>query len=53
MTLSMLFWLLMLLALLFGGSKRLSERAPPWSSNLLLWIMLLVLGWAVFGAPIK
>jgi len=52
MTIALLFWILMLIWLIFG----------VWSSwpniqgaggNLLLFILLLILGWAEFGSPIK
>ena len=60
MTSSILFWILMLLALLYGGlswhSSRTPEqsaRFPSWGGNLLLWLILIVLGWSEFGPPIR
>ncbi len=53
MTLGLLFWILMLIALVCGwpGNPWLGGR--PWVNNLLLFLLLGVLGWAVFGAAIK
>lgn len=53
MTLALLFWILMLLALLVGGVRKIGEKAPPWSATALTWFLFLILGWAVFGAPIR
>ncbi len=52
MTLALAFWILMLLSLFFGlytdwPNHNLVGR------NLILWLLLLLLGWAQFGAPIK
>lgn len=53
MSMGLVFWILMLLWLVFWG---LSTWGPltqfPWGGNLLLFILLLLLGWASFGAPI-
>lgn len=51
MTFALLFWVLMLLCLLsmvWGGWPLTKASAP----NLLLFILLLLLGWRVFGAPV-
>lgn len=57
MTLSLLFWLLMLLWLVFELWSRqwvlTRESAKPLGSSLLLFLLLLTLGWGVFGAPIR
>ncbi len=57
MTLGFIFWLIMLLCLLLGG---LGWRGPEanrasftFGSNLLLYILLFLLGWAVFGFVIS
>ncbi len=55
MTLTLLFWILMLLWLVAYGWGWSSNPAP-WPArfpNLLLFIIILTLGWQVFGAPIK
>lgn len=59
MPLALLFWVLMLLWLIFGlWSNWPGQQAPwgpygPFGSNLLLFIVLVILGWAVFGAAIR
>lgn len=56
MNLSLLFWVVMLLALLMGGlsaSNRLGSKIPSWSGGLLYWVALACLGWEVFGSAIK
>lgn len=55
MSLSLLFWILMLLWLIFGGLER---WGPPgqywgWGGWLLIFILMVILGWQVFGAPVK
>jgi hypothetical protein len=54
MTMGLAFWILMLVSLVFGFfASRLVGPYGPIGSNLLLFILLLLLGWQVFGAPIK
>jgi len=51
MTLGLMFWILMLLWLVLG----LWHAWPNWpvvGSNLLLFLLFLVLGWKTFGPPI-
>ena len=50
-----LFWILMLLSLLFGFWHWSGRAGPygPFGVNLLLFILLALLGWKVFGAPIR
>jgi hypothetical protein len=56
MSIGLLFWLLWILSLIFGGLPYMrAEGRPSFTTgapNLLLWILLGLLGWAVFGAPI-
>jgi len=54
MTIGFIFWLLMLLWLLFGAyTNRASLNLPwVWGGNLLMFILLFLLGWRVFGWPI-
>lgn len=54
MSIAFLFWLLMLLWLLFGAYTRRASIGTPWvwGGDLLLWILLFLLGWRVFGWPI-
>jgi hypothetical protein len=57
MTLGLLFWILMLLWLVGYGYGTLNTPAnrawPVMGPNILLFVLLLVLGWATFGSPIK
>jgi len=57
MTLALIFWILMLLWLAFGFWTSWPSVAAgqwhPFGGNLLLFILLLLLGWAAFGAPVK
>jgi hypothetical protein len=51
-SIGLLFWVIMIIGLLFGIYT--NRAAPlPWVSNsLVLWILLALLGWAVFGAAV-
>ena len=53
MSIGFLFWLLMILWLIFGmWSVWPAAGQPNWrpvGGNLLLWILLFILGWRVFG----
>lgn len=61
MTLSIAFWVLMLLYLVLGGWWWWPAVPPanspaswrPFGGHLFLWLLLLILGWATFGAIIK
>jgi hypothetical protein len=55
MTIALLFWILMILWLLSYFAQAGGWGGPygVWGFNLLLFILLLLLGWGVFGAPIK
>ena len=57
MTVQLLFWVLMLLWVVLGGveawPKARSGGAKAASSFLLLFALFLMLGWQVFGAPIR
>jgi hypothetical protein len=52
MSIASLFWIIIILGFVFGFvSNRASARA--WlSSDLAIWVLILLLGWAVFGAPL-
>jgi len=53
MTLSLVFWLLMLIWLVFGlWSNWPVQNRPNLGGTVLLFILLLLLGWRVFGPPI-
>ncbi len=54
MTLALVFWILMLLWLVSMGAGYLG--GPSWSGhagNILLFLLFLTLGWALFGAPVR
>jgi hypothetical protein len=56
MPLTILFWVLMLFWLFFGFWLNHDPAQPfyRWGSgHLLLWILLAVLGWGVFGPPVS
>ncbi len=55
MTKQLLFWVIMLIWLLFGGYTNRGEgKIGPWvTNNLFLWALLALLGWMVFGPAIK
>lgn len=52
MTIGLVFWILMLLWLVFGLWTRWPLAFPAAGGDLLLFVLLLLLGWKVFGAPI-
>lgn len=59
MTLALLFWILMLLWIVLGAFRDwpAAPSGPiswaPFGGSLLLFILLLILGWHAFGTPIK
>ncbi len=55
MTLAVLFWILMLFGFFLNGWGWVYPTAPPftrWGGGLLLFLLLLILGWQVFGTPV-
>lgn len=58
MTLEIVFWILMLIWLVWGGVGNWPAQGAPANriaigGHLLLFFIILVLGWAEFGAPIS
>jgi len=57
MSIGLIFWILMLFWLVFGmwtnWASIHSGDYRPFGNNLLLFILLLLLGWAAFGAPVR
>jgi hypothetical protein len=51
MTFGLAFWILMLLWLVFGTWRSWPDNYAV-GSNLMLFILMLLLGWKTFGAPI-
>jgi hypothetical protein len=54
MTIGFVFWLLMLLWLIFGAYTNRAAFGTPlvWGGNALLFVLIFLLGWRVFGWPI-
>jgi hypothetical protein len=52
MTIGLLFWILFIVGLVFYGIGvvRTREYEIP---GILFWVLIFLLGWAQFGAPIK
>jgi len=51
-SLGLIFWILMLIWAVFGFA---GPRLGPWApigSTVLLFVLLLILGWSQFGAPV-
>lgn len=55
MGIGLVFWILMLIWLVFGFAWHwgaVPGTYGPWGHSLLLFVLLLLLGWAAFGPPI-
>ena len=52
MTLGLAFWIIMLLWAVFGVWRNWPAPGLPVVGDLLLFILFLLVGWKVFGAPI-
>ena len=54
MSLNIAFWVIMLVWLLFGA-WHLYQSANPMiiGGNLIVFVLFLILGWKVFGAPLQ
>ncbi len=54
MSKELLFWMIYLICLLFGGWLGYSSGDRRWiGGGVIIFILVGLLGWAVFGAPIK
>ncbi len=53
MTLGLIFWIIMLVWLLFSGWSLRAGGPTAWGGSLMLFVLLLLLGWHSFGAPIR
>ena len=54
MPLSILFWVLMIVWLVFGYIGRPTPATPwYWPGHLIIFVLLAILGWQVFGAAIR
>lgn len=56
MTMAILFWVLMIIWLVFGLWSGYVPGQPypvrSWGGSLLIFVLLAILGWAQFGAPV-
>lgn len=52
MTLALAFWIIMLVALLFGGWQYRARANEAWPFGV-VWLLIVILGWATFGPPIR
>jgi hypothetical protein len=54
MNIGLAFWILMLIWLVFGLAWHFGWIGAygPWGGSLLLFVLLLLLGWKVFGPPL-
>ena len=57
MTLAILFWVLMIVSLIFNMWSSYTSGQPypinKWGPSMLVFVLLTILGWAQFGAPVK
>lgn len=57
MPLSILFWVIYLISLLVGGWGYYEPAQPTWfrraGGYFILWILVGILGWSVFGPAVK
>jgi hypothetical protein len=57
MTLAILFWVLYIIALVFGLWSGYTPGQPytfrSWGGSVLVFVLFGILGWAVFGGPVK
>lgn len=55
MSLGLAFWIILLISFVFGCWSSLPLGSKPysaWGGNLLVFVLILLLGWKVFGPPI-
>ncbi len=53
MTIGLLFWIVMIVWLLFGAYTNRAKLGDWIGGSLVLWVLLALLGWQVFGDAIK
>ena len=55
MSIALIFWIIMLVSLVFGlvGNWPAAGARPwPLANSFVIWVLLFLLGWAVFGAAV-
>jgi hypothetical protein len=52
MTLGLLYWILMLLWVIFGLWRAYPNLGGAAGPGLILFVLLLIIGWQIFGPPI-
>jgi hypothetical protein len=58
MSIAFLYWLIMILWLLFSlwNGRRVAPNTPwnwqPLGGSVILWILLFIIGWRIFGFPL-
>lgn len=53
MSLQIWFWIFMAAWLLFHGWRYRTDPTYPWPNSLIPFILFLILGWQIFGNPVK
>lgn len=53
MSFAIAFWIIMLVWLLWNMPFNPWSAGAPYGNNLILFLLLLLLGWRVFGAPLQ
>ncbi len=55
MSIGLLFWILMIIGLFFGGwlNYPFNTNGRGFGGFLVLWVLLALLGWQVFGPALK
>jgi hypothetical protein len=52
MSLQIVFWMIWIIGLLFGFYSNRTAIVPWLSNSIVVWVMLGILGWAIFGAAV-
>lgn len=52
MSIGIVFWIIMIVGFVFGLYSNRAAPGPWAMNNVVLWVLLALLGWAVFGAAI-
>lgn len=54
MQIGLWYWVLLIVAVIVGGAGAFQpQRVPPWGLSLVVLTLFLLLGWAVFGSPVR